>query len=171
MNAASQVPSGVLISTSVSTNSMPMSAAAVDDDDTDAAMPALIKRAVKSRRVRSPGYGLFVGWFFSSSVMALCKEFIAFRWQTAPSDHESPRGCSFLGVSRERVPVLQFVILSAAGTSRSEAPAESKDPYTRLALQGRVREFCPCPVWRWHPRPRKPSASSASHGDCKRWRT
>jgi hypothetical protein len=25
---------------------------------------------------------------------------------------------------------IQFVILSVAGTSRSEAPAESKDPYT-----------------------------------------
>src|SRR6266478_8477207 len=70
MNAASQVPSGVLISTLVSTISMPMSAAAVDDDDTDAAMPALTKRAAKSRRVRSPGCVLFVGWFFSSSVMA-----------------------------------------------------------------------------------------------------
>src|SRR6266853_2761866 len=93
MNAASQVPSGVLISTSVSTISMPMSAAAVDV--TDAAMPALTKRVVKSRRVMSPGYALFVGWVFSSSVMALCKEFIAFRQPTAPSDDESPWGGSF----------------------------------------------------------------------------
>src|SRR6266481_3318990 len=98
MNAASQVPSGVLISTSVSTISMPMSAAAVDDD-TDAAMPAPTKRAAKSRLVMSPGYSLFVGWVFSSSVMALCKEFIAFRWQTAPSDHQKPCGVSFLGIS------------------------------------------------------------------------
>src|SRR4029077_17413995 len=90
MNAASQVPSGVLISTSVSTISMPMSAAAVDVTVT--AMPALTKRVAKSRRVMSPGCGLFVGWLFSSSVMALCKEFIAFRWQTAPSDHQSPWG-------------------------------------------------------------------------------
>jgi hypothetical protein len=62
-----------------------MSAAAVDDDDTDAAMPALTKRVAKSRRVMSPGYALFVGWVFSSSVMASsCKEFSASRWQTAP---------------------------------------------------------------------------------------
>src|ERR1700694_5153070 len=73
MNAASQVPSGVLISTSVSTISMPMSAAAVDDDDTDAAMPALTKRAAKLRRVRSPGCDWLLGWLFSSSVMVLCK--------------------------------------------------------------------------------------------------
>src|SRR3981081_2668699 len=85
MNTASQVPSGVLISTSVSTISMPMSAAAADDDDTDAAMPAPTKRAAKSRRVRSPGCGWLLGWIFSSSVIVLCKEFIAFRWQTAPS--------------------------------------------------------------------------------------
>jgi len=32
--------------------------------------------------------------------MALCKEFIAFRWQTAPSDHLSRWGTSFLGISR-----------------------------------------------------------------------
>src|SRR6266849_606060 len=56
-----------------------------------------------------------------------CKEFSAFRWQTAPSDHQSPWGVSFLGIScKGLVPVLQFVILSGAGTSRSEAPAESK---------------------------------------------
>ncbi|SRR6266852_4486473 len=90
MNAASQVPSGVLISTSVSTISMPMSAAAVDDDDTDAAMPAPTKRAAKSRRVMSPKCEWLLGWLFSSSVMVLYKEFIAFRWQTAPSDHQSP---------------------------------------------------------------------------------
>src|ERR1700675_1117965 len=69
MNAPQQVPSGVLISTSVSTISMPMSAAAVDDDDTDAAMPAPTKRVVKSRRVRSPGFGWLLVWFFSSVVM------------------------------------------------------------------------------------------------------
>src|SRR5713226_4168130 len=67
MNAASQVPSGVLISTSVSTISMPMSAAAVDV--TVAAMPALIKRAAKSRRVMSPGCDWLLGWLFSSSVI------------------------------------------------------------------------------------------------------
>src|SRR6266481_345229 len=77
MNAASQVPSGVLISTSVSTISMPMSAAAADDDDTDAAMPAPTKRAAKSRRVMSPGWDWLLGWFFSSSVMAFsCKFFV-----------------------------------------------------------------------------------------------
>src|SRR6266403_1686185 len=70
MNAASQVPSGVLISTSVSTISMPISAAAADDDETDAAMPALTKRVVKSRRVMSPGCDWLLGWLFSSSVMA-----------------------------------------------------------------------------------------------------
>src|ERR1700674_5734308 len=75
MNAASQVPSGVLISTSVSTISMPMSAAATDV--TDAAMPALIKRAVKSRRVRSPGCDWLLGWVFSSSVIVFsCKFFV-----------------------------------------------------------------------------------------------
>src|SRR5258707_14972483 len=82
MNAASQVPSGVLISTSVSTISIPISAAAVDDD-TDAAMPAPTKRAAKSRRVRSPGCALFVGWLFSSSVIVfLAKSLsqLAGRW-------------------------------------------------------------------------------------------
>src|SRR5437588_7746626 len=48
---------------------MPMSAAAVEDDDTDAAMPALTKRAAKSRRVRSLGYDWLLGWLLSSSVI------------------------------------------------------------------------------------------------------
>src|ERR1700674_107711 len=37
---------------------------------------------------------LVVGHRFS------CKEFIAFRWQTAPSDHQSPWGASFFDISR-----------------------------------------------------------------------
>src|SRR3979411_498531 len=73
MNAASQVPSGVLISTSVSTISMPMSAAAVDDDDTDAAMPAPPTGGAKARRGRAPGCDWLLGWLFSSSVIVLCK--------------------------------------------------------------------------------------------------
>ena len=36
------------------------------------------------------------------------------------------------------------VILSGAETSRSEVPAQSKDPYELLAGQGRPREFSPC---------------------------
>src|SRR5882762_1461738 len=104
MNAASQVPSGVLISTSVSTISMPMSAAAADDDDTDAAMPAPTKRAAKSRRVMSPGCVLFVGWFLSSSVMALCKEFIAVADQTAPPYRYSPSSFDSAGTSLREVP-------------------------------------------------------------------
>jgi hypothetical protein len=36
---------------------------------------------------------------------------------------------------------IHFVILSAAGTSRSEAPAESKDPYILRAQQEDIREF------------------------------
>jgi len=51
---------------------------------------------------------------------------------------------------------IQFVILSGAGTSRSEVPAESKDPYTPFAQQGRIRESSPQPVWRGRPRPRMP---------------
>lgn len=38
---------------------------------------------------------------------------------------------------------IQFVILSGAGTSRSEASAESKDPYVLLAQQGRFRGTLP----------------------------
>src|ERR1700694_639998 len=86
MNAASQVPSGVLISTSVSTISIPMSAAAVDDDDTDAAMPALTKRAAKLRRVRSPGCDWLLGWLFSSSVIFfLAKSLSHFAGRLHPS--------------------------------------------------------------------------------------
>jgi hypothetical protein len=43
------------------------------------------------------------------------------------------------------------VLLSGAGTSRSEAPAESKD---LLALQGHIWEFYPRVMWRGRPRPR-----------------
>ena len=39
---------------------------------------------------------------------------------------------------------IQVVILSVAGTSLSEVPAQSKDPYTVRTRQGRVREFKPC---------------------------
>jgi len=35
------------------------------------------------------------------------------------------------------------VILSGAGTSRSEVPAESKDPYVLLGRNGGIREFSP----------------------------
>src|ERR1700687_475436 len=83
MNAASQVPSGVLISTSVSTISMPMSAAAVDV--TDAAMPAPTKRVVKSRRVMSPGCDWLLGWLFSLSV-------IVFRAESLPHFAGRPHG-------------------------------------------------------------------------------
>src|ERR1035438_10625988 len=70
MKAASQVPSGVLISTSVSNISEPISADAVEDEDTDAAMPAPTTRAVKSRRVISLDWNSFAG-FFSSSVLVM----------------------------------------------------------------------------------------------------
>src|ERR1039458_9666026 len=53
-------------------------------------------------------------------------------------------GILTVGVWIGSQPALQVVILSGVGTSRSEAPAESKDPYTLLAQQGRVREFSPC---------------------------
>jgi hypothetical protein len=43
------------------------------------------------------------------------------------------------------MPVHKTVILSGAGTSQSEVPAESKDPYTLHEWQGRAREFSP---WR-----------------------
>src|SRR3984957_4778262 len=83
MNAASQVPSGVLISTSVSTTSRPMAAA----DWTVATRPAPTKRAAKSRRVMSPGCASFVDKFLWSSVMDFpCSEFIAFGYPTASSD-------------------------------------------------------------------------------------
>ncbi len=44
----------------------------------------------------------------------------------------------------------QIVILSGAGTSRSEAPAESKDPYSLRAQQGSRRELSRSPVWSGH---------------------
>ncbi len=37
----------------------------------------------------------------------------------------------------------KLVILSGAGTSRSEVPAESKDPYVLLGRNGGIREFSP----------------------------
>src|SRR5258708_17571029 len=65
MNAASQVPSGVLTSTSVSTTSRPAGAA----DAAVAARPAVTERPTKSRRAISPGCASFFCWFFWSSVM------------------------------------------------------------------------------------------------------
>src|SRR5258708_22708968 len=65
MKPASQVPSGVLISASVSTTARPTAAA----DFTVAARPAPTKRVPKSRRVMSPRCASFVGWFFGSFVM------------------------------------------------------------------------------------------------------
>src|SRR5260221_14513382 len=136
MNAASQVPSGVLISTSVSTISIPMSAAAVDD--TDAAMPAPTKRAAKSRRVRSPGCALFVGWFFSSSVIVfLAKSLsqLASRWHRQINRALGvARSLAFL--ARCGLLVLQFVILSGV---------EEPLPPSRTA---RTRQgVLTCPVW------------------------
>jgi hypothetical protein len=56
-------------------------------------------------------------------------------------------------------------IRSATAASRSEASAESEDPYVLLPMQRRRREFCrrtrhrpskhPRNVWRGRPRPRK----------------
>ena len=76
MNAASQVPSGVLISTLVSTTSRPAAAA----DSAVAARPAVTERATKSRRARSSGCVSFFLWFFWSSIMAtLSKSVSLFR--------------------------------------------------------------------------------------------
>src|SRR5215467_3993601 len=57
MNAASQVPSGILISTSFSTTSSPAAAA----DSAPAVSPAATERATKSRRARSLGRWVVLG--------------------------------------------------------------------------------------------------------------
>ena len=46
-------------------------------------------------------------------------------------------------------PALQAVILSGAGTSRSEDQAESKDPYICSCRLGPVREFLCAAVCHW----------------------
>src|SRR6202043_149534 len=109
MNAASQVPSGVLISTSVSTISMPMSAAAVEDDDTDAAMPALIKRVAKSRLVMSPGCDWLLGWLFSSAVMVFrAKSLSHFAGRLHRQIIRASWSGSFVGIFWGRAPAIQF---------------------------------------------------------------
>src|SRR5260370_5335026 len=67
MKAASHVPSGVLISTSVSTTSRPAAMA----DPAVTPRPAATEKVTKSRRARSPGCESFFFWFFWSSVMVV----------------------------------------------------------------------------------------------------
>jgi hypothetical protein len=45
------------------------------------------------------------------------------------------------------IPSFHIVILSAAETSRSEVPAQSKDPCILHVQQKSLREFSPCTVW------------------------
>src|ERR1700687_1115282 len=148
MNAASQVPSGVLISTSVSTISMPMSAAAVDDDDTDAAMPAPTKRAAKSRRVMSPGCDWLLGWLFSSSVISFVQR--VYRISLADRTVRSSEPLGWL------VP-WHFLQGASAGPPVCHPVRSRRTPCTRLAQQGCVMEYCPCPVWRRASLPSKPA--------------
>src|SRR5258708_2031190 len=87
MKAASQVPSGVLTSTLVSTTS----GGAASAEPAAPARPAAIERATKSRRGMSPAGVSFLGWFFGSSVMEAPLERSGRRGWTRTSDPQLRR--------------------------------------------------------------------------------
>src|ERR1700722_685025 len=78
MKAASQVPSGILISTSVSTTD------AAPETEVAAARPAATDIATKSRRGRSRDSSLFLGSFVSSGIANLLSHKV-YRFLLLPS--------------------------------------------------------------------------------------